>query len=724
MRLPTLRSRLLLLALGSMVPLVALICALAAALFQREESLARDAAVARTDAMASAVDAMLAGHLSVIRALGSSEALERGDLVEFSKDAARIKAQQLYWRNVILVDRAGQQRLNARLGAATPLPAEDSSQLSSLHGVLATGEAVVGNIGMGPASSRVGIPMQTRVTVNGEPMVLKLILDPQGFSSLVDAQQFPAGWAAAIIDGNGKFVTRVPFKEPGEHAAKGLLEGMRNSDRGWLRIPTLEGTDSHQAFTKLKSAPWRVAVAIPRIDVLAGVRSAGRWLTAGVLLSFAVAGGLALWMSRGIAVPIHRLAEAAGQLGSQDDQLLQDLLTKPTLSESSEVARALAQASSSIRERVRLQEREQAAWREADRTKDEFLAMLGHELRNPLSAVAISAQVLRNAPSGAANAQRAHEVIERQTRQMTRLVEDLLDISRLAAGKLHLDLELLDLSVVVEATLGSWRQRAVAQGGDIRFSAATAWARLDRSRVEQILGNLLDNALKFSPEHPLIEVTVASRGRQVVLEVSDSGRGIAPQDLAHVFETFYQARQSLHRPLGGLGLGLSLVRRLAELHGGSVQARSDGEGRGASFCVCFPTADAPPESGPQLASETTSSQRKVLVVEDHEDGRAVLALMLEMLGHQVKAVGDAESSLDIVQRWLPDVVLVDIGLPGMDGRELARRLGSLAIAQPPRLVAMSGFGQPKDRQLSTDAGFETHLVKPIDPAVLKQLLSQ
>lgn len=723
MALPTLRSRLTLLALGSMLPLIALIAALAAALFEREANLARDAAVARTDAMASAVDAMLNGHLSVVRALGSSGALERGDLHEFSKDATRIKSQQPYWRNVILVDSTGRQRLNVRLGDASPLPIEDPGHLQIIRKVLATGEPIIGNVGKGPTSTKVGIPIQIPVSVAGEPMVLNLILDPQGFASLVDAQKFPPGWAAAIIDDNGRFVTRVPFREPGEAAAPGLLEGMGESSRGWLRIPTLEGTDTHQAFTRLARAPWRVAVAVPRADVLAGVRSARKWLIVGVLLSLAVAWALASWMSRRIAAPIHRLAEAAGHLGSQDTRPLQDVLSKPMLAESSEVARALERASSTLREREQMQEREQLALKESDRAKDEFLAMLGHELRNPLSAVAIAAQVLRTAPAGAANAQRAHEVIQRQTGQMTRLVEDLLDISRLATGKLRLELELMDLATVVEASLNAWRQRVAERGGQLQFRGAPAWARLDKARVEQILGNLLDNALKFSPHTPSIEVSVTQQDDKVVLTVIDRGQGIAPQDLVHVFETFYQSRQSLHRPLGGLGLGLSLVRRLAELHGGSVEAHSEGAGAGARLVVSFPAASAPREATDVVTGDTATKALNVLVVEDHEDGRAVLQLLLQLLGHQVKAVGSAREALELLHEWQPDLALVDIGLPDMDGHELARRLRSQAPDRPFRLVAMSGFGQPKDRERSADAGFEDHLVKPIEAAMLKKVFS-
>lgn len=310
MSLPALRSQLLLLTLGSMVPLIVLIVLLAAVLFDREEDLARDGALARMRATASAVDAMLSGHQSLLRALGDSEPLEGGDLAAFSSAAARVKAGQAHWRNVILVDATGQQRVNVRLDNRGTLPREDAGQMPSLKHVLATGEAHVGDVARGPLGF-VGIPLQVRVNVGGEPMALKLILQPEAFTSLVEAQQIPSGWATAIIDRNGNFVARVPFRAPGLRASEALLEAVRHADSGWTRVPTLEGTDAHQAFARLRSSDWHVAVAVPRSDVLAGVRSAGGWLIWGVLVSLGLAGALSLWVARRIASPIHQLARAA-----------------------------------------------------------------------------------------------------------------------------------------------------------------------------------------------------------------------------------------------------------------------------------------------------------------------------------------------------------------------------------------------------------------------------
>ncbi|HYF60628.1 MAG TPA: ATP-binding protein [Burkholderiaceae bacterium] len=611
MALPTVRSRLLLLTLGSMVPLVVLIGLLATVLFAREHDLARDGALGRMRVTASAVDALLSGHLSVMRALASHETLAEGDLAAFRRATLRVQADQAHWRNLLLVDATGQQRLNVRLDDAQPLPREGADQLASLAQVLATGRAHVGDVASGPLSKFVAIPLQIRVEVGGEPMVLKLILDPAAFSSVLSAQGLPGHWATAVLDGNGRFVARLPYRPPGQPASEGLVTATRQADSGWQRVPTLDGTDSHQAFARLRTAPWSVAVAVPRDDVLAGVRSAGRWLTVGVLASLLVVGGMALWVSRRIADPMRRLAVAARGMGGADVDVLHEVLRRPGFSEAGEVARALEQATASMREREALLQREQSALREADRAKDEFLAMLGHELRNPLSAVTNSAHLLRRAPPGADGAERAHEVIERQTRQMTRLVEDLLDISRLATGKLRLELERHDLAAVVAEALPTWQQNARRRGQEIRFGGAPAWALLDRARIEQILGNLLDNALKFSPAGSAIDVEVSTQGEHAVLTVKDHGQGIQADDLPKVFDTFYQASQLIHRPQGGLGLGLSLVQRLARLNGGDVQVHSDGEGRGAVFTVRLPSASVAGAARPAAADDRpgVASQR-------------------------------------------------------------------------------------------------------------------
>jgi signal transduction histidine kinase/ActR/RegA family two-component response regulator len=491
-----------------------------------------------------------------------------------------------------------------------------------------------------------------------------------------------------------------------------------------MTITTLEGMDAQQAFVGSALSAWTIAVAIPKEEVLAGVRRAALWLALGTMLSIAVAGGLALALARRVVRPIHTLARAAHDVGSGDvTPLLDDIAQRPGFAEALEVNRALQHAVQSIREREALRERERVAMREADQAKNEFLAMLGHELRNPLSAITTSAQVLRISKPGAETGARAHQVIERQARQMSRLVEDLMDISRLATGKLRLELELLDFCAVVERAVESWRQANTVRDVNVTLHCGSTWVRIDRSRIEQIIVNLLENASKFSPKGGAIDVDVRTEAEHAVLEVRDRGQGIAPEDLTLIFETFYQGTQSLHRPHGGLGLGLALVKRLTELHGGRVHAHSDGENCGTTLTVELPIAVAPAPREPESDAPNTAQGRRILVVEDNDDGRLALQMMLQLQGHQVQAVGSGMAALEAVQRRPPEVAIIDIGLPDIDGWEVARRIARMAPVPRPLLVAITGFGQHEDKERSRKAGFDLHLIKPIDPDALSDVLS-
>jgi signal transduction histidine kinase len=592
MRLPALRSRLLVLAFGSTVPLLVLSLLLAGWLLRREEALVRDGAMDRSRAIASAVDARLDGQLALLRALSVDEHLAAGDLARFLAVARRVREVQPFWRNLLLVDRSGQHRVNLRFDAdASNLPHEAAGEMASLHQVLDTGLPHVGDVGRGPFSGLPGVALQFRTSVAGEAMVLKLVLDPKVFASLIEAQRVPAAWSVSLVDGHGRFVAGGRQQRAGEPvpAGEALAPGRRS---GWAAVVTPEGMPVHQAFSAPSLAGWTVVVAMPSAEVRAGTRDVTRWLLGGMLVSVLLAGTLALWMSRRIAGPMRALAQAAGGLGAGSAAPLAAVAAQPGSREARDVAVALQDAAQALHEREALKERERVALREAGRAKDEFLAMLGHELRNPLGAIAASAHLLRLAPAGDA-AQRAHQVIDRQTRHMTRLVEDLMDMSRVVAGKLVLDCQPLDLWPVVEHAVDTWRQLGRNATAPLRLEGASVWVEADRARVEQIVMNLLDNAFKFGPPGSPIAVVLQTDAGWATLSVRDAGRGIAAIDLPRVFDTFFQVAQPLHRPHGGLGLGLALVKRLAELQRGDIVADSAGEGQGATFTVRLPSVLQP-----------------------------------------------------------------------------------------------------------------------------------
>ncbi|MFC4931207.1 response regulator [Massilia sp. GCM10023247] len=359
-------------------------------------------------------------------------------------------------------------------------------------------------------------------------------------------------------------------------------------------------------------------------------------------------------------------------------------------------------------------EERQAAERKSHQ-KDEFLAMLGHELRNPLSAIASAAALIDMPGAPAEMGSRARQIIQRQSQHLSRIVDDLLDLSRAMSGKILLARRPVDLASLVGACLDTFRATGRTGGYRINVDLEPNWVDGDPTRLEQVATNLFDNALKYTPAGGTIDITIADDGDEVLLTVRDTGVGIAPDLLPHVFDVFVQGTISLDRAQGGLGIGLSLVRRLVELHGGSVSATSDGAGTGSAFTIRLPRAQAPQLPVPSFDKPQESSTRPaVLLIEDNEDGREMMATMLEVYGYPVLQSGDGLDGVALATAHLPTVALVDIGLPGIDGYEVARRLRANAATSAMRLIALTGYGLAEDQRRVLEAGFDMHLVKPVD----------
>jgi two-component system CheB/CheR fusion protein len=361
---------------------------------------------------------------------------------------------------------------------------------------------------------------------------------------------------------------------------------------------------------------------------------------------------------------------------------------------------------------------------EADRRKDEFLALLSHELRNPLSPIQNGLYILDRAAPGGEQATRALQVIRRQVGHLRRIVDDLLDVTRIARGKARLQRERLDLAEVVRRTVDDYRA-SFAEGGirlDAHLPDAALWADADATRVAQIVGNLLVNALKFTPRGGAVRLTLAEEGGAAVLRVRDSGAGIAPEILERLFQPFAQADETLDRSRGGLGLGLALVRGLAELHGGSAAGASEGPGRGAEFTVRLPLQVAPHRPA-AVAAPPASQPRRVLIVEDSVDGADSLKEVLELWGHEVSVAHDGPAGIAAARALRPEIVLCDIGLPGMSGYAVASALRADAALAGICLVALTGYASPDDVRRATEAGFDHHLSKPPSFLALGELLA-
>jgi CheY-like chemotaxis protein len=357
---------------------------------------------------------------------------------------------------------------------------------------------------------------------------------------------------------------------------------------------------------------------------------------------------------------------------------------------------------------------------EADRRKDEFLAMLGHELRNPLAPLKNAARLLtlRGTPDAEVRG------IDRQVRQLARLVDDLLDVSRISRGKIMLQKEAVELAEVLERAVEISRPIIAARRHELAevLPPEPVYLEADPTRLAQALANLLNNAAKYTPEGGHIRLTAERQGAEVVLRIRDNGVGITPEMLPRVFDLFVQADQTLDRSQGGLGLGLTLVKSLVELHGGRVEAFSEGLGKGSEFVVHLPVGATRLTPVPSAGVKLGGAGSHVLVVDDNVDAADTLAMFLRVKGHEVRTANDGPSALELVGIYQPEVVLLDIGLPGMDGCEVARRLRDQTNYKPLLLVALTGYGRDEDCRRGVEAGFDHYLVKPVDPEELQMLL--
>jgi signal transduction histidine kinase len=366
---------------------------------------------------------------------------------------------------------------------------------------------------------------------------------------------------------------------------------------------------------------------------------------------------------------------------------------------------------------------------DADRRKDEFLAMLAHELRNPLAAIMTAIGILERKPTDDAKETRMRSIIHRQTHHLARLVDDLLDVSRITRGKVELRREQLDLSVVLQQVLTL--MRPVAEGRKLKLESTLPegplWLSADATRMEQVFMNLVDNATKYTDAGGSIQLQAFQEGvdgnARAVVRIKDTGIGIPAHKLPSIFELFAQVDESLERSRGGLGIGLTLVRNLVELHGGTVSVTSAGTGRGSEFVVKLPMlASVPALARGPLSEDERPRHRRILLVEDNSDARQALKDLLELWGHQVEVAQDGVDGVAMALQARPELALVDIGLPGLDGYRVAQELRA-RVGEEIRLVAITGYGGPEDRHRALQAGFDHHLVKPVNPAELDRLIT-
>jgi signal transduction histidine kinase/ActR/RegA family two-component response regulator len=706
-----LRSYLMLFALATLLPIAIFAVVVGALLIESQRDTFRRAAEERTLAVLNTVEVKLKSAISTVEALAVSPTLDNPDTAGFRAIATSVLATQSDWSTINLALPTGQQVMNVNRPAGVSLPAIPTED-ASVERVIQTRKPAVGDMVLGPTTARWDFAVRVPIVRDGAvKYILSAVVNPASIYDLLMVQSLPPGWIGVVLDRNDRIVaSTLGAKGVGQLAPRTLRNVLADSQSGWFRGNTMDGTDVYSLHHRSEATGWAFAMDIPAQAVEQAQRRAQGMLAVGLLTALAFALSLAVVVGERISTPISSLAEATKAMGHGQS------LTLPTdvrVNEVGTLIRTLREAEQAIRDRQKLVEREKEALQAADRSKDEFLAMLSHELRTPLAALTTAAHVLRFAANDADKAAQARGVVERQTKHMARLVEDLLDVSRVNIGKARLQREAFDLGETVENLIASWQASKRFERHRVSHAIAPVWINADRTRIEQIVSNLLDNALKFTPAGGGIDLTLRQAGGEAVLQVADEGVGLSAGAMERIFDLFAQGEQGLDRRKRGMGIGLALVKRLSEMHGGTVSVSSEGPDQGATFTVRLPAVSQPYRHAERSAGDEPVSARRILIIEDNDDTRTMLRAALALSGHEVLEGHDGATGLAKAAAEMPDIVLIDIGLPDIDGYEVARRLRASPSNGRVPLIALSGYGQAADLKRAFEAGFDSHLTKPV-----------
>jgi signal transduction histidine kinase/CheY-like chemotaxis protein len=724
-----LRRGIMVVALIGIVP-VAVAAAYAELAFVLEAQRSNEAKTLEvTRIAASAIEVELRQSVSALNGLALSPLLDKKDFHSFGELLRRFVAKTPGWRGSHLAHPDGRVVLSTD-GHPIPPPVYD---YESFDRVAATRAPVIGPLLRRPEGW--GIAVRVPVMRNGGlAYVLTAIQGPDAFQRIVDTQRLPGDWTMSVFDAANKRVARSvdPAIHLGGSPAPSLLRLMSAPALSGTGVTaTLEGVRGHTAYVRLPESGWTVAVTIPTISVLAGAIKPAAVSLVGLAAAIVLALLAAHLASRRIADPIRILSEEASRIGEGQvpappaTNIAEIAALGASLAGAAQTRRQIEVERAAVNEqRDLLLESERVARAEAVRSghlKDQFLATLSHELRTPLNSILGWSQILKHPNATADDRQKGLDIIERNARTQARLIEDLLDVSRITSGKVSLDVQILQPAAALRQAIEMARPAAAAKRISIheQLNISTGPIAADPARLQQIIGNLLSNAIKFTSAGGRIDLVLDAAPDHIEIRVADTGAGIDPEFLPSIFDRFRQADASTTRKHGGLGLGLSIVRDLVRMHQGSVWAESAGLGCGCAFIVRFPVAtDGPiawapaPSVGPHALAGV-----RVVVVDDEEDARMLAARLLEDSGATVFAAASAEAALAAIERERPDVLVSDVSMPEHDGYQLIRRLRSLDGPFLPA-IAVTAFARVEDREQALAAGFSAHLAKPVEAAVL------
>lgn len=723
-----LEQRLFWIVVAGLLPLILLSFA---TLLYNAQGQRRQQLQASEDSMRSvmaAVDAEFRTSFAALDALAASPRLRARDFAGFHAEAQALLERRPSWANIVLSDPSSQHVVNARLPLGEPLPR--AVDPGAVEATVRAGVPGIGNLIWSPVLKMYVFAVRLPVLEGDSiPYVLTAALRPEAVLEIARRQVLPRGSTVVVLDARRTVVARTRSnaewvgKEP-----SGTLREMLDRGENSAITTTREGVRVYTVYHRSAENGWSAAIGIPTAIVDAPVTRSYLVLGGSIFASIILGLGAAFLTGRTVTRPMRKLERAAAAVARGEAPMLPET----NLPEIRQAMRALLAAHierdkllHSERQARLLEQNARLAAELANKTKDEFLAMLGHELRNPLAAIATAAQVLDHAEQTQRKdvEQHAKAIIRRQVRHLAKLTDDLLDAARVMMGKIVLDRRPVDLAQVVGNTVDTLRNTGQFQRHECVAQLESVWVNADPTRLDQVIANLLTNAVKYTPPPGRVEVSVRRERGNAVFSVRDSGLGLEAELLPLIFDLFVQGERALDRSQGGLGIGLTLVRRIAELHDGRVEARSEGAGKGSEFIVQLPAIEAPAAAAEGESSVRTSARRRIVLVEDNDDVRSSLRVLLEMAGHEVLEAKDGLQGVDTILREQADIAFVDIGLPNLDGYGVARAVRARA-GRPVVLVAMTGYGSQGDADRGAKAGFDAYLVKPVDAAVLNELIER
>ena len=718
-----------------MLPLI-LASAYAVNKIWQEEHAAAIASLHKTvEATALIVDRDIQSSMAALRAIGNSEHLQTGNFEAFYAQAKAINSSPDNWTALFEAD--GTQILNTNVPfAPQPATQQKSAMPAIVAKVHATQKPLVSDVFVSPVfgNHRIAVYLPT-AAVGTKSYVVAQGFTLEHWKNIAKQQDLPADWIVAVIDRAGRFIARSHKSDEllGKPARPELVAAAAQKNEGMFRHSTVEGIDSYDAFDHSELTGWTIAVAAPVKSINAPVVRAVQIAAGGFMFALLVSAILATLFGRRLIAALHSANTAAVSLGRgqsptaagtsivEVDALNQSLADAGGLLEKERQARLAAE-----RERERLLQMERLAHDAAEKenkAKDNFLAMLGHELRNPLAAISGAVSVLTRGNKSTQDANRYLGIISRQNRHLVHIIDDLLDMSRLIAGKIVLERHPVDLAECVRNCVDGLRAAQRLGGHTLNVLAEPVWINADPVRIEQVIINLIGNALKFSVTGTAINVDLHPDDGDAVLRVQDQGTGMTPELLAQVFEPFVQGPAPVDASQSGMGIGLALVRQLVALHGGTVTVASAGRNQGSTFTCRFPAIPAPTTAhASEFAHLMATAPRTLLYVEDNADARAVMSEMLRLSGYEVREAASGAEALAAVRLQRPDAIMLDIGLPDMNGFEVARKIRQLANGRDVPMIALTGYGQSRDKAAAAQVGINAHLVKPVDPEELTRTL--